>query len=642
MKFQYGIFDTDLYRKEYPDKIDSWLTELKSEQIDNFEIVDNYANHYDYGLYSHDDRNAIIHALFMLIQLQKQDVSAEQKKFCLSLLRNDIENYFLCVKYGNGENVIFMKTLFRNLIGYNQDEWLIRIVQGYYNDVYYVEDEPLEEIVNRSLKFDFYDLYMQAGDKALYESEDIELAMCYYRLADLDWYGLYAEELITEIDFDESIRNKKTELHEEIALYKQIAEGTANGIDLSKMHITGIGSLYVEILLMEEKGVSSEELVCKSNGFWLEFSENVKTCIEQHALRQLYLMAHVVRKKTILAAASCLYGDEDKQGKAYYNEQVLNVLKKMKEGKLGKLALYISQYPTEIGLVHNALLLCKAAEVTEQILRELRVKEIQQNLAYYTSMDTFFKMLPSGVKDTELCGRLSIMNISYMNDPNEGKILRNCVCEGWSQDENSKSRKSVRIPYVFMKCFTSQVDYLPMWEMYGEHAKGCCLVLDREQPAAQTQIPLYKVCYVERTGHDFYIKQQDNRNITDTKMIQCNLRMLAKIFKEMQEDDWRKMFCDILGMLVYLFKDNSYYYEQECRILYEFSECQNIIRHTNGEYPLLFIQTNFPVQLKEIILGPKFENLSRKIPYIQEQVEEMCRRTGIRMPEITISDIDYR
>ena len=165
---------------------------------------------------------------------------------------------------------------------------------------------------------------MQAGDKALYESEDIELAMCYYRLADLDWYGLYAEELITEIDLDESIRNKKTELHEEIVLYKQIAEETANGIDLSKMHITGFGSLYVEILLMEEKGVASEELVCKSNGFWLEFSENVKTCKEQHALRQLYLMAHVVRKKTILVA-SCLYGDGDKQGKACYNE--LNELK---------------------------------------------------------------------------------------------------------------------------------------------------------------------------------------------------------------------------------------------------------------------------------------------------------------------------
>ena len=243
MKFQYGIFNTDLYRKEYSDKMDSWLTEPKLEKSHNFEIADNYANHYDYGLYLHDDRNAILHAFFMLGQLKKQDISVERKKLWLSLLRNDIENYFLCVKCGNGENIIFMKILFRNLIGYNQDRWLIRIVQEYYNEVYYVEDEPLGEIVNRSLKFDFYDLYMQAGDKALYESEDIDFAMCYYRLADFDWYGLYAEELITEISLDKSVRDKKMELHEEVALYKQIAEGVTNELDLSKMHVAGIASV---------------------------------------------------------------------------------------------------------------------------------------------------------------------------------------------------------------------------------------------------------------------------------------------------------------------------------------------------------------------------------------------------------------
>ena len=102
---------------------------------------------------------------------------------------------------------------------------------------------------------------------ALYESEDIDLAMCYYRLADLDWYGLYAEELITEIALDKSVRNKKMELHEEIALYKQIAEGTANELDLSKMEVTGIVSLYLKILLMEEKGAASEDLVRRSKLF---------------------------------------------------------------------------------------------------------------------------------------------------------------------------------------------------------------------------------------------------------------------------------------------------------------------------------------------------------------------------------------
>lgn len=81
------------------------------ELVHNLEIVDNYANHYDYGLYSHDDRNAILHALFMLVQLKKQDVSIEQKKLWLSSLRSDIENYFLCAKCGNGENIIFYENI---------------------------------------------------------------------------------------------------------------------------------------------------------------------------------------------------------------------------------------------------------------------------------------------------------------------------------------------------------------------------------------------------------------------------------------------------------------------------------------------------------------------------------------------------
>lgn len=116
MKFQYGIFDTDLYRKEYPDKMNRWLSEVKLEKIGNIEIADNYANHYYYGFYSHDDRNAVLHAICMLAQLEKQDASVEQKNFWLSLLRSDIENYFLCAKSGNCENVIFMEMLLKTLL----------------------------------------------------------------------------------------------------------------------------------------------------------------------------------------------------------------------------------------------------------------------------------------------------------------------------------------------------------------------------------------------------------------------------------------------------------------------------------------------------------------------------------------------
>lgn len=46
-------------------------------------------------------------------------------------------------------------------------------------------------------------------------------------------------------------------------------------------------------------------------------------------------------------------------------------------------------------LAYTGMEINRERHVIEQILRELRVKEIQQDLAYYTSMDTFFKMLPA-------------------------------------------------------------------------------------------------------------------------------------------------------------------------------------------------------------------------------------------------------
>ena len=43
-----------------------------------------------------------------------------------------------------------------------------------------------------------------------------------------------------------------------------------------------------------------------------------------------------------------------------------------------------------------------------------------------------------------------------------------------------------------------------------------------------------------------------------------------------------------------------------------------------------------------MILGPKVENIAEKMPYLQEQIEKMCDEVGVLMPEITVSEIQYR
>ena len=56
----------------------------------------------------------------------------------------------------------------------------------------------------------------------------------------------------------------------------------------------------------------------------------------------------------------------------------------------------------------------------------------------------------------------------------------------------------------------------------------------------------------------------------------------------------------------------------------------------------LFVQTPFPLQLDEVILGPKFPDVSTRVPYLQEQLDLMCEKTGTEKPRITLSEIDYR
>lgn len=57
------------------------------------------------------------------------------------------------------------------------------------------------------------------------------------------------------------------------------------------------------------------------------------------------------------------------------------------------------------------------------ILQQLRVDVgIELNVACYTSLETFMYMLPCD-RQKENVGKLVLMNVAYMNDLSEGKIL---------------------------------------------------------------------------------------------------------------------------------------------------------------------------------------------------------------------------
>ena len=98
----------------------------------------------------------------------------------------------------------------------------------------------------------------------------------------------------------------------------------------------------------------------------------------------------------------------------------------------------------------------------------------------------------------------------------------------------------------------------------------------------------------------------------------------------------------ILDGILYLFKDASYSYEKEVRIYYQYPEVDSAFRHTLGDFGKLYVATDVSIEIKEVILGPKFMNRSDVMPYLQEQIDIMCKECGTRAPKITLSDIEYR
>ena len=97
----------------------------------------------------------------------------------------------------------------------------------------------------------------------------------------------------------------------------------------------------------------------------------------------------------------------------------------------------------------------------------------------------------------------------------------------------------------------------------------------------------------------------------------------------------------ILNEILYLFKDSSYAYEKEVRICYQYPGVDEAFRHTSGEFCKLYVATDFPVAIKEVILGPKFLNRSEVMPYLQEQIDRMSEMCKMQVPQITLSDIEY-
>jgi hypothetical protein len=630
------------WRKWYSRKcVEDWAMRKDS-------VEDDYDAQENFGFYEGDDKLAYSHACKVLESLSKKPELLKPESYMAALyqtLLKDIRRFIMASECLGKEkyNVVFVENLLRKAAEVSVGENLVGFVMKHFRE--YRDSNKQNKFGETGIALDFPELYMECGDKALYEMQDKKLAMKFYRLKELNWHGGKEKESSSN-DWLNTLGRILDGKYRFLAWkcggreYQQCRDSYCAYM---KEYAAGRGD-KAEYLELANEFADYFRRIIEGRRLSRKPGDEEQT---RDLVRMCYAMALVVRETVFISACARL-AEEPREVQNQYDQDVLGGLKRMQMDELKPIRRYWSRktirtHEDRERRYRNTLMMIKVLSLADDVKHILLVRDHKDEIAYYTSLNTLRFMLPE--RGLESAGCLSIMHMSYMNDPNEGKILRQFF------DENSMSggrnhRRSLGTPYVFMKCFTSLIDNLPMWEMYGDHAEGCCIVLDSPwyTKADEKQVvPLYHICYLAKTDSGYCLRKEDNPQVADVEQLEELLEELKKVYSDLRKSNIPlEVFEELVSPIVYLFKDANYKQEQESRILYYFSEYAEAMKHTPGEYPKLYLQTDFTIRIREIILGPKVGQISEMLPYLQEQLEKLCKKTGDDMPDITLSEIDYR
>lgn len=642
-KMKYPLLEFEYDKKLYEELL---TLNPHPEFMDRVSIVTEDYEHDDFGSLPGDEKNALGHAAGVLWKIQKYGLSfsdeesktirtrkrSRTKKPDLLLFVNDLENdfynYCACIKHGLG-NKADLRALTEALLCYGCEDTVWEEVTEWHTAV-----SENKNFAKSTFLPNFDRLYIRQADRFLFLELNTEEALKFYGLAALSWDH--------EPDAKETNPDDFVSFTRQYELYSCILKGASYPYGTSSQSSTFF-QLYNRII---HSGISSSSLSEELSTFVLSIQEIMESPSSRslHRARLALLMFIVITRKCLLPELARLYDDPDRER---WEVAIMEKSRLLEDTGYSILSHYAAHMTWKSGIwcFDSYLRLAKAAYLSELLLDELNAEEDAEEIAYYTSAEVFSYMLPEKCTEeddtADRLGKLTVMHLSYMNDPNEGKTLQKAIY-GPSYGALQKGRKPLDVPFVFVKCFSPRIDYLPMWEMYGDHARGCCLVIDWKASKwmeEEAEPVLYHVCYLRKQGNSYVVLNEDNEKLSRScRAINSQLQELHNVAEEIAEQD-RRYLDDVLGKVLYLFKDSSYSYEQELRVIYQTKD--NIL-HTDGDKPWLFVQTPFPLQLDEVILGPKFPDVSTRVPYLQEQLDLMCEKTGTEKPRITLSEIDYR
>lgn len=252
------------------------------------------------------------------------------------------------------------------------------------------------------------------------------------------------------------------------------------------------------------------------------------------------------------------------------------------------------------------------------------------------------KAIPYAIKK-----KSRLYNVNNMNDPSEGKVL-----DQYLQLGTTSEQLSLRPSPWFLMCLTTSIDNLTMWAQYGEKAEGVCLVLDsgdfsevssladiewftmNKNPFdifSSVSLPnntepkdfIYRIGYLSiQKNNSMKLDRNFNAGLCkeEVKKINESLKAMKNTINTINKNS--ELFEKVdkfLEEIRYLFKSADYSYESELRLLKYSpldSDNKKIKIDDTGDIAKLYIERDNPIQISEVIFGPKYSHPENVTPLL--------------------------
>lgn len=267
----------------------------------------------------------------------------------------------------------------------------------------------------------------------------------------------------------------------------------------------------------------------------------------------------------------------------------------------------------------------------------VKVEQVKEtDFVHYTKLDVLNSMLFNTDGKLDGSGKQRYYNATYMNDPEEGNVLLECLGDDIKTRFNDYKAITHNFYIGSFIPASKHDDELIMWRTYGKdkngvEGAGCSITVHKNffdiantdefksytsfynesnvNKGNKVNQHLYRVIY-----YDSYNKKVLGEDSEKIEKLLYDLKSQVVYLLEYSKNDSQQEAINIiiyhlLSEIRYLFKKSDYDFENEVRVIQSMSpNSRNIkIDPSNGTMRKLFIESNksvFPY-LRKVVLGPK-------------------------------------